>query len=251
MASVLSNQSLLQKIIEEEEEEEEGGGKREKGEGEGEEGEGEGRIGEGEENEEKKEEKRKYGVEKFVGEVVTEVYEVVDGLREEIEFMLEKKWKGIRNKMGWGEEGEGGKEGEVMKRDYEYLVKMKEMDEKIKREQIEGKREKRGLELSTVVPVAGLVMARFHVYNCEINTAIEHWEMVEGKKEREMRRESEEGEGERREEGRTGREVGVDWGVEWGVEWGDEVQRERRENSVMWAGVWEGCITKCDRGAWD
>ena len=49
-----------------------------------------------------------------------------------------------------------------MKRDCEYLVKMKEMDERIEEEQREGKREKRQLELSDVVPVAGLVMARYY-----------------------------------------------------------------------------------------
>ena len=30
-----------------------------------------------------------------------------------------------------------------------------------------------------MVPVAGLVMARFHMYNCELNTAIELWKVTE------------------------------------------------------------------------
>ena len=111
-----------------------------------------------------------------------EVYEKVDGLREEMEFLLEKKWVGLPLDVGW-EGGETDVEleegGEIIKRDHEYLVKMKEMDEKIRKEKKEGKMEKKELELSDVVPVAGLVMARFHVKNCELSTAIDHWEKVD------------------------------------------------------------------------
>ena len=131
----------------------------------------------------------KYGVEKLVEEVVGEVYEKVDSLKEEMEFMLEKKWVGLPLEIGWGGDGEGeeGGEGdveleeggEVMKRDHEYLVKMKKMDEKIAEGKKEGKMEKKKLELSDVVPVAGLVMARFHVKNCELSTALEHWKKIE------------------------------------------------------------------------
>ena len=125
-----------------------------------------------------------YGVEKLVEEVVEEVYEKVDSLREEMEFMLEKKWVGLPLEIGWEEGGEQGdieleEGGEIMKRDHEYLVRMKEMDEKIAEEKREGMTEKKKLELSDVVPVAGLVMARFHVHNCELSTVIEHWKTIE------------------------------------------------------------------------
>ena len=159
MASVLTNQTLLNKIIAEE------------GYMEG-----------------------KYGVEKLVGEVVKEVYEKVDSLREEMEFMLEKKWAGLPLGVGWEGGGGGGSDieleegGEIMKRDHDYLVEMKEMDDGIEQEKKEGTREKKKLEMSAVVPMAGLVMARFHVYNCELNTAIEHWKMMEEVEERERRR---------------------------------------------------------------
>ena len=136
MAPVLENQALLKEII-------------------GEEGDKEG------------------GLEGLVKEVVGEVYEVVDGLMEEMEFLLEEgwDWEGIE---GVGEtKGKIG--GENLKRDHEYLVKMKEMDQEIERRKTEGGMEKRGLEISEVVPVAGLVMGRLHVYNCEVNTVIGHW----------------------------------------------------------------------------
>ena len=138
----------------------------------------------------------KYGVEVLIGEIVGEVYEVVDGLKEEMEFMLEKKWVGLPLGVGWEK---GTKEdieledgGKIMKRDYEYLTEMKEMDEKIEVEKREGRMEKSGLELSSVVPVAGLVMARFHMYNCELNTAIDHWKVMEEMEERKLK-EAEEG----------------------------------------------------------
>ena len=105
--------------------------------------------------------------------------------------MFERKWRKLFLELNWGkEETKKTKEeelktkleegGEIIKRDYEYLVKMKEMDLEIEREKREGKREKKKLELSVVVPVAGLVMARFHMLFCEVNTAIEHWKTMEG-----------------------------------------------------------------------
>ena len=154
MASVHKNHALLGEII-------------------GEEGEKEGR----------------FGVEKLVEEVVGEVYEKVDSLKEEMEFMLEKKWTGLPLEFGWEDVGEEG--GAIMERDHEYLVEMKEMDEEIVKVRREGKMEKKELELSDVVPVAGLVMARFHVKNCEINTAIGHWQKMEEMAERKLREEEE------------------------------------------------------------
>ena len=163
MASALANQALLGEIIAEE-------GKRD----------------------------GKYGVEKFIAEVVGEVHEVVDGLKEEMELMIGKKWEKLLLELGW--DGVGGDGGETMKRDYEYLVKMKEMDEEIGKEKREGVREKKKIELSVVVPAAGLVMARFHVYNCELNTAISHWDMEERKSKERGEVEMAEKDGEKKEE---------------------------------------------------
>ena len=111
------------------------------------------------------------GLEGLVKEVVGEVYEKVYGMMEEMEFLLEEGWERVEGV----EETKGKVGGENLKRDYEYLVKMKDMDQEIERRKTEGDMEKRGLEISEVVPVAGLVMARLHVYNCEVNTVVSHW----------------------------------------------------------------------------
>ena len=200
MASVVANQALLTKIIAEGD----GGGNEEGGD---------------------REKERKYGVDELLGEVVGEVYEVVDGLREEMEFMLEEKWVGLPlgGEVEWG--GEGEEVGEVMRRDYEYLVKMKEMDEEIQEKLREGGMEKKQLELSSVVPVSGLVMARFHVYNCELNTAIWHWETREKRTER-KKKESESQDEEREEENDREKEEEIDSFFE-------------EKESELWADMWE------------
>ena len=180
----------------------------------------------------------KYGVEKLVEEVVGEVYEKVDSLMEEMEFMLEKKWAGLPLEIGWGgeEEGEderGQDEREVMKGDHKYLVKMKEMDEKIAEAKREGKMEKKKLELSDVVPVAGLVMARFHVKNCELNTAIQHWKKMEEMAWRKFREGEDEMERKKREE-----ELGLGKGGAVGF-----LEFNESEESERWKEVWEGANT--------
>ena len=58
---------------------------------------------------------------------------------------------------------------QAVQKDYEYLQKMKEMDmeilSKAEREEEEGKEEERkGLEMTDVVPVGGLIMARFFFF---------------------------------------------------------------------------------------
>ena len=171
----------------------------------------------------------KYGVGKMVEEVVGEVYEKVDSLREEMEFMLEKKWVGLPLGVEWEGDIELEEGGEIMKRDHDYLVKMKEMDEEIKQAKKEGTMEKKKLELSDVVPMAGLVMARFHIYNCELNTALSHWAKMD-----EMAKK------------RCGEAMGF---LEL-VNPADlkKIKREKRERdrlkreSETWAGVWAGEI---------
>ena len=178
----------------------------------------------------------KYGVEKLVEEIVGEVYKKVDSLKEEMEFMLEKKWIGLPLEVGWGGEGErdsGDEEGdvelveggEVMKRDHEYLVKMKEMDEKISEAKREGKMEKKQLELSDVVPVAGLVMARFHVKNCELGTAIGHWKKKEEMAWRKFRMGEDEAE-RKQKEGEFGFDEGAVGFLEFNVEGSEKVLEE-------------------------
>ena len=81
----------------------------------------------------------------------------------------------------------------TIQKDYEYLTKMKKMDEEIsektrkrkmreeggggeEEEGKEGGEKKKGLVMTDVVPVAGLVMGRFYVLECENKTALEIWD---------------------------------------------------------------------------
>ena len=76
----------------------------------------------------------------------------------------------------------------TIKQDYEYLSKMKKMDEEISNKRKSGEGEggkegeegeggkKKGLVMTDVVPVAGLVMGRFYVVECENRTALEIWD---------------------------------------------------------------------------
>ena len=82
-------------------------------------------------------------------------------------------------------------------------------------------------------------MARFHVYFCEINTAIDHWRVVEGREERKMK---EEEEGRKEEEGRGRGGGGEEEEGQGGG--GEEVKADEfifRSKSIIWAGVWKDC----------
>ena len=118
---------------------------------------------------------------------------MLDILLAEMEFALSsQKWKNALKTVENGEVDEGGKgeEGEErslekmlggMTKDYEYLKKMKKMDTEIQEqakedeEEGEGKERRRRVEMSDVVPVAGLIMARFHMYENELLTAVDMW----------------------------------------------------------------------------
>ena len=67
-----------------------------------------------------------------------------------------------------------------LKRDLEYLIKMKKMDDEIAKK---GKDPDQGpagmLEMTDVVPVMGLIMAKFHIFECECSSAIEVWDQNE------------------------------------------------------------------------
>ena len=58
-----------------------------------------------------------------------------------------------------------------MQEDYNYLTTMKEMDKEYRI----NRTTKKKIELSNVVPMSGLVFARFHMYGCELGTALEMW----------------------------------------------------------------------------
>ena len=106
-------------------------------------------------------------LESFVDKTTTEVYQMLDQLMDDMLYVLEGDW--AQFDLGVSPTDQ---EKEMVRRDLNYLIKMKEMDHEIQEKR---KEMKKGLEMSEVVPVAGLVMARFHIYECECKTALDIW----------------------------------------------------------------------------
>ena len=149
--------------------------------------------------------------EEFLEGVTSSVYNVLDELVNEMECAVSEEWReSVRESEWYRADAEArqwvdevvhtiqGGDEEVIgtRRDLEYLLKMKAMDEEIRRKreeerekEREGRREGEGeaigekegergggrLEMTEVVPIAGLVMARFHLYDCELRTVLEIW----------------------------------------------------------------------------
>jgi hypothetical protein len=131
-----------------------------------------------------------WGVKTFVEKTLREVYVVLDQFLSEMAFVLGEEW---RTCLGEEEEEWRNVNIAAVKMDYEYMMKMKEMDEeliRIGRQEGEKDGEKRGeegdatgvkegekkrLKLTDVVPIAGLIMGRFHMYECEHLTVIDIW----------------------------------------------------------------------------
>ena len=111
-------------------------------------------------------------LDQFVDETVQRVYERLDELMSEMEFVLQRGWESFILDEFRFEYSES--DFDSLRKDYEYLKKVKAMDQQIKMEEKKGKEKKR-VEMSEVVPVAGLVMARFHIYDCEISTILDLW----------------------------------------------------------------------------
>jgi hypothetical protein len=108
-------------------------------------------------------------LDRLIVRVTTEVYTVLDEFIVDTEYVLNTK-KTERNAL------EYLKYRSSLRKDVEYLLKMKAMDEEIQKRRQNGEVETgRKLEMTDVVPIGGLVMARLHVIDCELRTAIEVW----------------------------------------------------------------------------
>ena len=107
----------------------------------------------------------------FVDETTLEVYEMLERLLHEIEFVLKRDWKRTNFGLKFTEE-----DIESVKKDYEYLMKVKQMDLELKEKRKQKNREKEPLRMTDAVPVSGLVMARFHIFRAECQTSLMIWE---------------------------------------------------------------------------
>lgn len=104
--------------------------------------------------------------------VTDEVYSVLDELIADTRFTLESQAKdGIIS----SEKFDMYKTS--MEKDIEYLMKMKQMDVEIQERRASGNVEACGkMEMTDVVPIGGLIMARIHILECEMRTALEIWD---------------------------------------------------------------------------
>ena len=108
----------------------------------------------------------------FVDRVTSEVYSELNHFRSELEIAIEYEWASLGINIFISKN-----QRTMMRCDLQYLQEMKEMDEEIKRERTEGREERKGkkLEMTHVVPVGGLILAKFHIYLCEHETALVQW----------------------------------------------------------------------------
>ena len=115
--------------------------------------------------------KREGNLDEFVQQTTKEVYEMLDVLISEMEYVLGGEWTKLELDLNYSDS-----DLQNLDSDFQYLLKVKQMDEDIqKRRKEKGEQIPTKFTMSEVVPVAGLVMARFHIYECECNTAIELW----------------------------------------------------------------------------
>ena len=63
--------------------------------------------------------------------------------------------------------------------DLNYIEEMKKMDQEISDRRSRGDFSPQSLEMTSVIPVSGLIMARVHVLECEIATVLEMWKKSE------------------------------------------------------------------------
>jgi hypothetical protein len=110
---------------------------------------------------------------KLVDRLMNEVYIVLDQLIDEIQMTLQ--FLKCENE---SESDVVDVEERVssLEKDLKYLLKMKEMDEEIRQRSKSGSlAETKAIEMTDIVPVGGLIMARFHILECELRTAMELW----------------------------------------------------------------------------
>jgi hypothetical protein len=119
-------------------------------------------------------------LEELLTRITTEVYNVMDELIDDTRMTLELK-KGVVPEELYD------RHYSSLEKDMQYLLQMKAMDEEITKRRCLGQTSKLGeMQLTNVVPVGGLVMARFHVLLCELKTAIEIWSNKKKKKDLEI-----------------------------------------------------------------
>jgi hypothetical protein len=108
------------------------------------------------------------GLDEFLNKIVTDVYVILDRHMEQVKFVLDTDFEDMKlpNFQVTKDQQDS------LRNDLEYLIEMKRMDEEIMEDRKRGEKKSRKLEMTHVVPVGGLVMARFHIFECEIQSSL-------------------------------------------------------------------------------
>jgi hypothetical protein len=114
--------------------------------------------------------KRWTNLDGFLDKVTIEVYEKVDKFISDLEFVVKCKWDEVEVEVIISDQ-----QRDCLQKDLNYLLRMKDMDEAIKEMRRTGKMEEKKAVLSDVVPIGGLVMARFCILDCELQTIQMKW----------------------------------------------------------------------------
>lgn len=114
----------------------------------------------------------------FLLRVSREIYEKLNEFISEIRFILENQsiFEKLRIRVDFS-----SKESDRLHSDLAYLLQMQKMDEEIDSRIQSGQFKVESIRLSDVVPVGGLIMARFHMCECELRTSLDLWGGEEGR----------------------------------------------------------------------
>jgi hypothetical protein len=107
----------------------------------------------------------------LISQVTSEIYREVDLLIAELEFVLKLQVDDVINPI-CDVSLPSDHQRMSLQNDLDYLKTMKVMDEEIRQRELDSKIK---VEMSQVVPIGGLIMARFHILECELRTTLFQW----------------------------------------------------------------------------
>ncbi len=120
-------------------------------------------------------EKGEEDAEKFMNELTDRVYGHLNLLLDEMQYVLSDQWVSHVDGITMSD-----RERSKLKLDVDHIMAMQARDKEIMDDRKSGTRVYRPLEMSAVVPVAGLILARFHMNLCELTTVVELWGSTRG-----------------------------------------------------------------------
>src|SRR5206468_793058 len=99
------------------------------------------------------------------------VYEKMSVLMDEIKFTVNGEWRRYVPEIEMTDA-----QAKNLQDDLDYLMEVKAMDDELDQLRMSGDRSAQPLTITAVVPVAGLIIARFYVHAVNFTNALERWE---------------------------------------------------------------------------